>query len=398
MAEPSAWHGFLSRFICRLYFHRITVINPEKLPRQGPVLFVGLHRNGAVDGFVYHKVLPQAVFLVSTQLRRSLLGRVFFSGIEVSRAKDGPGADNAAALERCLGHLHGGGQLFVFPEGTSSLGPRHLPFKSGAARLALDGVDAKVPLFIVPLGVFYEEPWAFQSDVEVVVGDPVNTEPPEGTPLERLRAMKVRIAEALEELGTNVESEEHQDAMERLAYVSTLGTRRSYWGGLKAFEKAIPAKVLTEWEAFKPALEEDGLLRHQGVPLFPMRHGWLYVLALAASAPVVLAAIAMNFPVYAAAWWAGRRFPDGRNVISLWKVLVGVPAFLLWFPFMTLAAFVTCCAWCALGYALVTLLGIKLYYRTKKLAVAVNNGLRRPDLRDRVLDFREAVLRELPDV
>src|ERR1041385_6496227 len=34
-----------------------------------------------------------------------------------------------------------GGELFVFPEGTSSLGPRHLPFKAGGAQLALDCLE-----------------------------------------------------------------------------------------------------------------------------------------------------------------------------------------------------------------------------------------------------------------
>jgi len=164
------------------------------------VLYVVLHRNGAVDGFVYHQVAPRGVFLISTQLLRSFFSRLFFSGIAVARDKDeGDGSRNAAALHECVNLLADGGALIIFPEGTSSLGPRHLPFKSGAARLALDALAQGVPLRIVPLGIHYERAWAFRSKVEIVVGEPVPTIIPTALgDLGRLREMKRRISAALE--------------------------------------------------------------------------------------------------------------------------------------------------------------------------------------------------------
>src|SRR5437773_8087506 len=74
------YHGF-HRICNRVYFARVTVLHPERLPKTGPVMYLGLHRNGAVDGFIYNALLPRAVFLISTQLRRNPLGRLFFSGI-----------------------------------------------------------------------------------------------------------------------------------------------------------------------------------------------------------------------------------------------------------------------------------------------------------------------------
>jgi len=138
-SRRGAWHQWLYRFIKTVYFERITLIHPERLPRTGPVLYLGLHRNGAVDGFVYDQALHHPVFMISTQLRKNWFARLFFEGIAVNRTKDeGDRALNDAALRQCLDHLRTGGELFVFPEGTSSLGPRHLPFKSGAVWLLLD--------------------------------------------------------------------------------------------------------------------------------------------------------------------------------------------------------------------------------------------------------------------
>src|SRR3954470_18685749 len=127
------WHRIFPRFCGRFYFGRITIRGAERLPGAGPVLWLGLHRNGAVDGFAYAAALRRPlVYLISTQLRKSLLGRIFFGGIGVARhADEGDRAANRAALGRCLERLQAGGELFVFPEGTSSLGPRHLPFKAG---------------------------------------------------------------------------------------------------------------------------------------------------------------------------------------------------------------------------------------------------------------------------
>src|SRR5436190_20533895 len=77
----AGWRRWFYGFINEVYFQRITLIYPERRPKQGPVLYLGLHRNGAVDGFVYHQVLPRAVFMISTQLRKSRFARLFFHGI-----------------------------------------------------------------------------------------------------------------------------------------------------------------------------------------------------------------------------------------------------------------------------------------------------------------------------
>jgi len=118
--------------------------------------------------------------MVSAQLHRLPLGSILFAGIAVARAKDrdrGIEADNGEAVQQCIAVLKTGGQLVVMPEGTSSLGPGHLPFHRGAARIVKAALDAGVAPVIVPLAVHYEDPTAWQSRVEVLVGDAVRPEP-----------------------------------------------------------------------------------------------------------------------------------------------------------------------------------------------------------------------------
>jgi 1-acyl-sn-glycerol-3-phosphate acyltransferase len=405
-ASPTAsargiWHQCLYRFITAVYFERITLIHPERLPGTGPVLYLGLHRNGAVDGFVYDRVLRNPVFMISTQLRHNWFARLFFEGIAVTRTKDqGDRALNDAALRQCLDHLRASGQLFVFPEGTSSLGPRHLPFKSGAVWLLLDYLEMRdrPPLQVVPLGIHYQCPWAFRSKVEVVVGPLISTQlPPDVSRIQGLKLMKRRMQAALEEVGINVPSDERQELIHRFASVATLATAGSFFKSLKAMEQAVPEKIMDEWRGLEPALRDATLRFHQGVPLFPLGPAAFCFLALLVVSPVVFVAITLNLPAFIAGWYAGKKFPDGRNVVSLWKILVGVPVFALWAGAVVVTMLLLGKLLWLAAYVALTCAGVKLYCRFKKLAVAVHNALRQPALQSRMLMFHQTVLQSMAD-
>jgi 1-acyl-sn-glycerol-3-phosphate acyltransferase len=396
----AGWYSGLYRCINTIYFKRISLLNSDRLPGSGPVLFLGLHRNGAVDGFVYHSLLHGPVFMISTQLRKNSLAKLFFNGIEVSRTKDkGNRSFNDAALHRCLDLLQRGGALFIFPEGTSSLGPQHLPFRNGAAWLLLHYLESGGPsLQVVPLGIHYSCPEAFQSEVEVVVGHSISTAlPVEASRLERLRVLKRRVQAAMEEVGINVSSEEYQALIRSFASAATMRTGRSYFRSLKAMERAIPEPILLKWSALVRDSAGRKLRLHRGLPLFPVNSILISALAFIVTGVLVSSAVVVNLPAFTAGWFAGKKLPDDRNVISLWKILVGVPCFVLWIAIL-LAALISLgkFSWLAV-YAAVTWLGLKCYSSFRKICVALYNTLRHPALRPRVLEFFHTVLQSIPD-
>jgi 1-acyl-sn-glycerol-3-phosphate acyltransferase len=387
------WYTSLHWLCARTYFEQITVLHLPHLPESGPTLYVGLHRNGAVDGFVYQQVLPRAIFLISTQLRRSFFARLFFHGIAVARKGDEEDrSQNDDALRECLQLLTGGGELFIFPEGTSSLGPRHLPFKSGAARLALDALDRGIPLRIIPLGIHYERAWAFRSKVEVVIGKPIATEfPPDSSNLAHLKEIKQRITTALESVGTNFSSTATQEDAQRIASAAALRTPCSYFSALKSLESGVPEPLLYHWRELTPQITARCVLLYQDVPLFPVGPCTLTLLPLLALGPLVLAGALVNAPPLFLGWLAARKFADGQNVIALWRILVGLPAFLVWFAIVNLSlAFFANWAW-VIAYTLLTVAALKLLSPAQKLAVATWNGLTHQDLAPRVKEFHQSV-------
>lgn len=396
------WYRLLSQLLVFLYYHRIRVLNAQLLPHSGPVLFVGLHRNGAVDGYVYKSQLPHINFLISVQLRRSMIGRIFFGGIEVARKKDKAAANSAeaadgnTAIDACAGYVRNGGELLILPEGSSDLGHRHLPFHKGAARTLARLMEGTYSLpAVIPLGIHYEQAWAWQSDVEVVVGAPIDTSlPADISPAEQVSLLHERITASLEALAVQAEDAEAFSRRERIAYAATLGSKRSYFAALKALENGMP-----EAEALTLKLEHE-ILRspkgqclwlHQGVPLMPMHHAWAYPLLFILLLPLTVAACALNALPLLAARWAGQRFSDDRNTIALWRLLVGFPALLIWAMLLLVISLWSHTLMLWFAYLAVSMIGIKSVRRVQKLAITLHNWAFANSLREPLLAWHESL-------
>ncbi len=359
--------------IRRLAFNRITVLGRERLPLSGPVLYVATHRNGALDAAPYSSAVPDALPMVSAQLHRTTLGRFLFKGIPIARAKDrarGMAADNREAIDRCIGLLQYGGQLLVMPEGTSTLGCSHLPFQRGAARIARAAVNAGVALTIVPLGVHYEDPTVWQSRAEVLVGEPI-----EPNPGDDVAVIQRLITLGLESVGVGFASEEAQRYAETLAYATTLGTEASYALSLKRFEQAMPETLAAIVQPLAALASKERLCLHQGVPLLPVLPWSLYALYWLLLAPLVAGFILLNAPVLAVGFVASRKLPDAPNVVAFWRMAAGLPAGVVWvLTVSTTFALIYGVVVVAIYWG-VSISGIGVWYRFRKLSVALCNGL-----------------------
>lgn len=374
-AEPSGLHRLLYGFAAAALFERIQIRG--RAPTDcGPTLFVGLHRNGAIDGIAYLRAAPGAVYLLSAQLHRSIWLRALFPGITVVRQKDRAGGiegDNRGSLDACIARLVSGGSLFVLPEGSSTLGPRHLPFRPGAAQIASAVLAAGRELTLVPLAVHYERAWAWQSRAEVVIGEPLRLE---GAPV-GVDELAQLITGALESVGVNVGSETELRTIEALAFIATLGGIE-YSAALKQLERAIPENLRAGFEALQVAARWSGAWSFQDVPLVPLRSLRLEAFMLLALAPIVAGTIVLNFPPLLLGTLAARWLPDDRNVVTLWRALVGIPAAALWSVGVILTLLVSKAPWLALGYIVLSAIGLRWIRPLKMRAVAVHNALFAP--------------------
>jgi len=169
---------FLWRIALRTFFRRVETHGMDTIG-DGPVLIVSNHTNAFIDGVLLVATLRRRVTLTAKRtLRKDPMLAVLIRALDVvllSRAGDNEAnaaAHNLHALDTARRVLERDGVLCVFPEGISHSDPAVRPFRSGAARIALDYAAANpgAPLRIVPMGLHYTNKGAFRSEAAVIVG------------------------------------------------------------------------------------------------------------------------------------------------------------------------------------------------------------------------------------
>lgn len=386
---PELWYRVLLYVVARIYYRRVRVVRLAPLSAgERPVLYVGLHRNGAVDGILYKSAFPRAVFLISRQLVRSWFARLFFTGIPVTRDKDehepSSRGDNARALAAAVDHVVAGGDLFVFPEGTSDLGPRHLPFKPGAARVLAAAMERGVTPVVLPLGIFYESAPTFRSDVCIVVGAPIDVAPCAAIEDQRTKvgALMSCITTGLEAIAVEAAD---ADALHRIETLSAIGDEdmgETRWRMQRTLAaRTLPAPVDERWRHLAREIEtRRTAVDRAGIPRFSRRGaiwnaGWIGVEML-----VVSLAFLTNVIPLVAAWRAGKRLSDAPNTIAIWRILIGVPVTAAWWLGIAGAVTVWRSVWVVGAYGAITFLGLVAYpelcERWPKLSNAFRNASR----------------------
>ncbi len=201
----------LARLTLHVFFRDVRLTGLDRIPQGVPLVFVANHNNSVVDS-VLLLALPSArprMLAKSTLFSHPVMGPLLalVGALPVYRHTD-PGVDpsrNFETFARCRDVLAAGGRIALFPEGASHNEPRRLPFKSGAARIALEAETLRGPLGLrlVPVALTYEAKQSFRSRARVSVGHLVDPAPevlrhPQ-EPRAAVRALTGRIARALED-------------------------------------------------------------------------------------------------------------------------------------------------------------------------------------------------------
>jgi len=227
----------LLRFPLRVFFRRVETEGLERVPRDGPLMFVLNHPNSLVDPVFVMCLSPRPVsFLAKAPLFRiPLVGWLVRAAgsIPVQRRQD-PGADlskNREMFSRVREHLAHAGAVALFPEGTSHSDPRLKPMKTGAARIAL-GAQAEVPLRIQAVGLFYTDKHTFRSAALVYFGEPFEVRPAPldamgEPPHDQVLELTERIGVALGEVTLQADAFEAHDFVARTERILASQRRES---------------------------------------------------------------------------------------------------------------------------------------------------------------------------
>lgn len=220
-------HAIIS-IALRLFFRRIEVVNVERVPQTGALLFVLNHPNGLVDPALVFVSLPRRVsFLAKSTLFDNPIGAFVLRSLEIlpvyRRIDEGAKLQsNLSTFDNCFELLSRGRCIAMFPEGISHDELQLQTIKTGAARIALGSVSGpSAPaggLKIVPVGLYYTSKTSFRSEALIRYGEVFDVEPveldPDGQPpRDAVTALTAKIEMRLRDVTLNLETGTELDAI-----------------------------------------------------------------------------------------------------------------------------------------------------------------------------------------
>jgi glycerol-3-phosphate O-acyltransferase/dihydroxyacetone phosphate acyltransferase len=355
------------RLVARIYFREIEVAGEVPVGTTGGRLFAGNHVNGLVDPILVLTQSPCPISPIAKSTLWNIPGLAWLldsaKAVPIVRRRDAPqktGAENDEVFARISKHLGARGNVLIFPEGTSHNEPHLLPLRSGAgrmlARAQADFPDADLTFQAVALE--FDARDVFRSRALVLFGRvrSIRELPNVDLAMEITRVLERDLKELLLESTTwdehlllvrvasmlSVDATRDDSLLERNRFGPRIETARAILAQSSPRElEAMEARL----RAYATRLDEESLAdeaiaRFDDDPLTDVDPDRLARVALAlATLPLAIVGTLLYALPYQAPRFVAHRVGGDPDVMSTYKLGVGLVVFPLW----ALGLFVT--AW-----------------------------------------------------
>lgn len=306
------------------HYRHIEVRGRERLPEDGPYILAPCHQSALMDPLVVLQALGgPIVFLARADIFAKPAARAALTFLRIMpayRIRDGRDqlGRNAEIFEKSVEVLTHGVPLCLMAEGTHNDRHQLRPLVKGMFRIAGEACKkVDTPLYIVPVGLDYDEYEQPYSSVVMNIGTPIDVRPFmadfESNEPVALNHMRAALTKGMKGVMHHVESVERYD--DEYAYchqrtqpvLRTLGlsdsvasrsfVRRYVTSQMPYLDEAERTRRYDEGAAFAAAC------RRQKVPL----------------------------------WFASKNWPWWKGLLTVLALLLAVVTFLPWLPWWLLA-------------------------------------------------------------
>jgi 1-acyl-sn-glycerol-3-phosphate acyltransferase len=358
----------LFRRVLAIYFRDIELVGELPSKNTRGRLFGANHVNGLVDPILVLATAPCEASPVAKSTLWAIPGLRWLldaiDAVPVVRRKDNPDKspqENDEVFARVGAHLGGGGNILIFPEGTSHNEPHLLPLRTGPGRmLARAKADGAAGLTFQAVALEFDARTIFRSRALLVFG-PVRDVDALGGGEEIVKAVTDRLAGDLSEL--LVEGVTWQDRLliARVAEMFANGERDRSLAGWNAVGRQVEAarrtlgadplyeSIRERVAAYYAGLEGAGLTDYRvaGGGNFEVRRA-VRAVGMLAALPLALLGVALYFVPYQLPRLAVRLSRGTEDVVSTYKLGAGLLVHPLW------AAALVALAWLKLPHAVAT--------------------------------------------
>ena len=344
------------RRLMRLYFRDIERVGDAPSADTRGRVIVSNHTNALIDPIL---VLTDAACEISPVAKstlwsipglRWLLDRA--GAVPIVRRKDNPDKDpatTATTFGKVAQHLAGGGNILIFPEGTSHSEPHLAPLRTGAARMLLAAeTEGTGPVTLLPVGLMLHEPGTFRTGWAVLsMGEPVPTADcvalARTEPEEAARRLTARLGEAMRALIAMVDDRqtlrlvEHAERLWRQERGGEWdATARADWRrratrAYRYLSHQDPARLSllrAQMERYVKDLDEAGVrtavLLRPPAPAVALRYASGQLAALLGGLPLALWGLLTHALPYWLTWAAARVLRPEGDVEATYKLAAGL--------------------------------------------------------------------------
>ena len=164
----------LIKLCLHFYIKRIGWTGLENIPKDKPVLFCSTHSNSFLDALPVASYLGRPVYELARgdAFRKPFFSKMLygFKALPIFRQQDGEAdalAKNEKTFQDCQELFRQKQFILIYPEGVCKNQEEVLPLKKGAAVMAQRAWRERLPLQIIPVGVYYDSfsKWGKKCDI-----------------------------------------------------------------------------------------------------------------------------------------------------------------------------------------------------------------------------------------
>jgi 1-acyl-sn-glycerol-3-phosphate acyltransferase len=210
----------------RTYFKKLKYQGKEKIPKNAGIIYAVNHQNAFLDPIIIAGQTNSPINFLAradifkNKIANKILRRCYM--LPIFRQRDGVNTieKNEESFIACYEMLSKRENLMIFPEGNHNYKKMLRPLKKGLARVAfgtLSKFGKEAPLYIVPVGIDYENHFNMNSEVLLNVGDPIKVSDYyssyQENSAETINRLSLKIGEDLGSLIINIEDLENYDEL-----------------------------------------------------------------------------------------------------------------------------------------------------------------------------------------
>lgn len=315
---------------------------------SGPLIIVANHPNVVLDAVLimsaYHRELW---FTVKGEIfRRGWLNGMlrWLHCLPVYRRQDDPRLmhKNEETFRYVTERLRRGSAILLFPEGESVALRRLEPFKTGAARMALQAeceTDFTLGITIQPVGITYADFFRFNSTVTLTLGRPIDVRAYRtqfiGDPERTVRALTEEVKRAIQGLTVEVHHLEETSLIEmadqlyrsRAGYEDDLARLKMVTEKIERLHSSDPGRVEELKRRIALHLQLSEALKLSGGEKLDTPESKLFIILMM---PFVLIGIATLLIPYKLSFWVSKHMSTRMSHYASWVVSAAFILFPIW--------------------------------------------------------------------